>query len=95
MVLIDGKKVSGQIRKRLAEEVQELKKKTGKTPGLATVLVGDDPASAVYVRNKNKICGELIEPPQSITSRSASILSTIPLLLTSTPIARFASNITR
>ena len=59
MVLIDGKKVSGQIRNRLAEEVQELKKKTGKTPGLATVLVGDDPASAVYVRNKNKICGEL------------------------------------
>ena len=59
MVLIDGKKVSGQIRNRLAEEVQELNKKTGKTPGLATVLVGDDPASAVYVRNKNKICGEL------------------------------------
>ncbi len=59
MVLIDGKKVSGQIRNHLAEEVQELKKKTGKTPGLATVLVGDDPASAVYVRNKNKICGEL------------------------------------
>ena len=59
MVLIDGKKVSGQIRNRLAEEVQELKKKNGKTPGLATVLVGDDPASAVYVRNKNKICGEL------------------------------------
>ena len=59
MVLIDGKKVSRQIRNRLAEEVQELKKKTGKTPGLATVLVGDDPASAVYVRNKNKICGEL------------------------------------
>jgi len=59
MVLIDGKKISGQIRNRLAEEVQELNKKTGKTPGLATVLVGDDPASAVYVRNKNKICGEL------------------------------------
>ena len=59
MVLIDGKKVSGEIRNRLAEEIQELKKKTGKTPGLATVLVGDDPASAVYVRNKNKICGEL------------------------------------
>ena len=59
MVLIDGKKVSRQIRNRLAEEVQELNKKTGKTPGLATVLVGDDPASAVYVRNKNKICGEL------------------------------------
>ena len=59
MVLIDGKKVSGEIRNRLADEIQELKKKTGKTPGLATLLVGDDPASAVYVRNKNKICGEL------------------------------------
>jgi len=59
MVLIDGKKVSEEIRNRLAEEIQKLKKKTGKTPGLATVLVGDDPASAVYVRNKNKICGEL------------------------------------
>lgn len=59
MVLIDGKKVSGEIRNRLADEIQKLKKKTGKTPGLATVLVGDDPASAVYVRNKNKICGEL------------------------------------
>ncbi len=59
MVLIDGKKVSGEIRNRLADETQKLKKKTGKTPGLATVLVGDDPASAVYVRNKNKVCGEL------------------------------------
>ena len=59
MVLIDGKKVSREIRNRLADEIQKLKKKTGKTPGLATVLVGDDPASAVYVRNKNKICGEL------------------------------------
>ena len=59
MVLIDGKKVSGEIRNRLADEIQELKKKAGKTPGLATVLVGDDPASAVYIRNKNKICGEL------------------------------------
>ena len=59
MVLIDGKKVSGEIRNRLADETQKLKKKTRKTPGLATVLVGDDPASAVYVRNKNKICGEL------------------------------------
>ena len=59
MVLIDGKKVSGEIRNRLADEIQKLKKKAGKTPGLATVLVGDDPASAVYVRNKNKICGEL------------------------------------
>jgi methylenetetrahydrofolate dehydrogenase (NADP+) / methenyltetrahydrofolate cyclohydrolase len=59
MVLIDGKKVSAEIRDRLKQETEELKNRTGRTPGLATVLVGDDPASAVYVRNKNKICNEL------------------------------------
>ena len=59
MVLIDGKKVSAEVRARLAKEATELKEKTGRVPGLATVLVGDDPASAVYVRNKNKICREL------------------------------------
>lgn len=59
MVLIDGKKVSAEIRGRLKLETEELKNKTGRNPGLATVLVGDDPASAVYVRNKNKICKEI------------------------------------
>ena len=59
MVLIDGKKVSAEVRAYLAKEAGELKEKTGRVPGLATVLVGDDPASAVYVRNKNKICREL------------------------------------
>ena len=59
MILIDGKKVSAEVRNRLAEETKILKEQTGKEPGLATVLVGDDPASAVYVRNKNKTCREL------------------------------------
>ena len=59
MILIDGKKVSAEVRVFLAKEVKELKEKTGRVPGLATVLVGDDPASAVYVRNRNKICREL------------------------------------
>ena len=59
MILIDGKKVSAEVRNRLAEETKILKEQTGKEPGLATVLVGDDPASAVYVRNKNKTCCEL------------------------------------
>ena len=59
MILIDGKKVSAEVRNRLIEETKILKEKTGKEPGLATVLVGDDPASAVYVRNKNKTCREL------------------------------------
>ena len=56
MGIIDGKKISSQIKKEIFAEVRALKKKTGKTPGLAAVLVGDDPASAVYVRNKNKTC---------------------------------------
>ena len=59
MVLINGKIVSAEIRNLLMQETAELKKKTGRMPGLATVLVGEDPASAVYVRNKNKICGEV------------------------------------
>ncbi|MZH02124.1 MAG: bifunctional methylenetetrahydrofolate dehydrogenase/methenyltetrahydrofolate cyclohydrolase FolD [Nitrospinae bacterium] len=59
MILINGKTVSAEIRNRLMQETAELKNKTGRIPGLATVLVGEDPASAVYVRNKNKICGEI------------------------------------
>ena len=56
MAIIDGKKISTQIKENIIAEVEALKQKTGKAPGLAVVLVGDDPASAVYVRSKNKIC---------------------------------------
>ena len=56
MGIIDGKKISSQIKKDVFAEVLALKQQTGRTPGLAAVLVGNDPASAVYVRNKNKTC---------------------------------------
>lgn len=56
MKIIDGKKVAAEIRAKVAGQVKALKDKTGKAPGLAVVLVGDDPASAVYVRNKRKAC---------------------------------------
>jgi methylenetetrahydrofolate dehydrogenase (NADP+) / methenyltetrahydrofolate cyclohydrolase len=59
MILIDGKKVSAEIRNALKQETAGLKNKTGRMPGLATLLVGEDPASAVYVRNKNKTCSEV------------------------------------
>ncbi len=59
MILINGKKVSAEICNSLMKETTELKNTTGRIPGLATVLVGEDPASAVYVRNKNKICNEI------------------------------------
>jgi methylenetetrahydrofolate dehydrogenase (NADP+) / methenyltetrahydrofolate cyclohydrolase len=53
--VIDGKAVAAEVRERVAGEVQELVAASGgRTPGLATVLVGDDPASHVYVGNKRK-----------------------------------------
>jgi len=54
--IIDGKKVSEYIRNEIADGVENLKEETGITPGLAAVLVGEDPASEIYVRNKRKAC---------------------------------------
>jgi methylenetetrahydrofolate dehydrogenase (NADP+)/methenyltetrahydrofolate cyclohydrolase len=53
--VIDGKAVAGRVRERVAREVAEM----GRRPGLATVLVGDDPASAVYVRMKREDSAEV------------------------------------
>ncbi|GAA0581121.1 bifunctional methylenetetrahydrofolate dehydrogenase/methenyltetrahydrofolate cyclohydrolase FolD [Rhizomicrobium electricum] len=52
--LIDGKAHAAKLKARLIEETARLKAEHGLVPGLATVLVGNDPASEVYVRNKNK-----------------------------------------
>ena len=57
--LIDGKLVTAEVRKKTAEEISNFKETYGITPGLAVILVGDDPASAVYVRNKHKGCVEV------------------------------------
>jgi len=54
--ILDGKKLAQQIRSELAEEVVEFIQNNGVVPCLAAVLVGDDPASEVYVRNKRKAC---------------------------------------
>ena len=56
--IIDGKAVSAAVRAEVAAEVEELKAK-GITPGLAVIIVGDDPASRVYVNNKKKACSEV------------------------------------
>jgi methylenetetrahydrofolate dehydrogenase (NADP+)/methenyltetrahydrofolate cyclohydrolase len=55
---IDGKVAAQAIRERVAELVPEFERQTGRAPGLATVLVGEDPASAVYVRSKNRSTAE-------------------------------------
>jgi methylenetetrahydrofolate dehydrogenase (NADP+) / methenyltetrahydrofolate cyclohydrolase len=56
--IIDGKEVSQHIRGEVAKGVAEFVEKSGITPGLAAVLVGENPASEIYVRNKRKACTE-------------------------------------
>ena len=56
--ILDGRVTSQSIRDEVAQGVAEMQQKHGVTPGLAAVLVGDDPASAVYVRNKGLACEE-------------------------------------
>ena len=57
--LIDGKAVAAALRAKLEEEVSEFVARHGRPPGLATVLVGEDPASAVYVGSKQRQCEEI------------------------------------
>jgi methylenetetrahydrofolate dehydrogenase (NADP+)/methenyltetrahydrofolate cyclohydrolase len=57
--VISGTEIAKQIRKELKKEIKELKEKHGVTPGLAAVLVGDDPASRIYVGQKEKSCNNL------------------------------------
>ncbi|MEW6544514.1 MAG: bifunctional methylenetetrahydrofolate dehydrogenase/methenyltetrahydrofolate cyclohydrolase FolD [Nitrospirota bacterium] len=54
--LIDGKALAQTIRERIAKDVADLVARTGVRPGLAAILVGDDPASKLYVKNKQKAC---------------------------------------
>ncbi|MEZ5352310.1 MAG: bifunctional methylenetetrahydrofolate dehydrogenase/methenyltetrahydrofolate cyclohydrolase FolD [Bryobacteraceae bacterium] len=83
MKLLDGKWVRDQILEELKPRSQELAR-VGRPPGLAVVLVGDDPASAIYVRNKVKACEELgvhsekLTPPASITT--AELLAVVARL---------------
>lgn len=54
--IIDGKKIAAAARADIAERVKEFASKTGVLPGLAVIIVGENPASQVYVRNKQKAC---------------------------------------
>ena len=57
--IIDGNCLSGQIKSEIIDSVKKLKMETGRSPGLSVVLVGDDPASAIYVRNKQRGADEV------------------------------------
>jgi methylenetetrahydrofolate dehydrogenase (NADP+)/methenyltetrahydrofolate cyclohydrolase len=78
--IINGKEISAAIRAELAEETAELIAKTGVQPGLAVIIVGENPASQVYVRNKHKAsleCGfrsDVYELPESTTQEELNAL---------------------
>ncbi len=57
--IIDGKAIAARVRAEVAREVQAFQQELGRVPALATVLVGEDPASAVYVRGKQRACLEV------------------------------------
>lgn len=59
MQILDGKVVSEARRQKIRAQVEEFRAKAGRGPGLAVILVGDDPASQVYVSNKLKTCREI------------------------------------
>lgn len=56
--IIDGKEIAKKIRRELGEKINHIEKTKGVKPGLATVIVGGDPASVAYVKNKDKVCME-------------------------------------
>jgi len=57
--IIDGKAVAKEVQKQIKEEIEGLERRWSMAPGLAVVLVGDDPASHIYVRNKEKACKDV------------------------------------
>ena len=71
--LIDGKKISAAVRAEIAEETKKFTEEHGFAPGLTVIIVGQDPASQVYVRNKKRACEEVgfasrvIEMPENTT----------------------------
>jgi hypothetical protein len=67
--VIDGVAVTAQLRAAVAADVAAFVARTGRPPGLATVRVGDDPASAVYVANKIKACEQIGIAPSTTRFR--------------------------
>lgn len=80
-ILIKGAEVAAQIREELKQEVKELQEKHGVTPGLVTILVGEDPASVSYVTAKQKTAHELgfysVQDNQPVTISEAELLALI------------------
>ena len=59
MTIIDGKKIAAEIREELKKEIDKLKADGKNVPGLVAIIVGENPASEVYVKSKSKACEEI------------------------------------
>ena len=79
-IRIDGKRISAEIRAEIKEETAAFARERGYLPGLAVVIVGEDPASQVYVRNKKRACeevgfySEVYELPEQTTQKELNAL---------------------
>lgn len=71
MQLLDGKALSQKIKEEIAQEVEQIKNNGGKIPHLAAVLIGEDPASEVYIRNKVQSC-EMVGFKSTLVKRDSS-----------------------
>ncbi len=75
MELIDGRKINAEVKAEIAKEVEEMVARGEKRPNLAVIMVGEDGASATYVRNKIKTCGEVgfdstdLHYPETVTEK--------------------------
>src|ERR1044072_8117138 len=82
--LLDGRIAADVIKREVADEVATLKSQHNVTPCLAAVIVGDDPASAVYVRNKIRACAEVgigsEHLPMSATTTTPELLAVVKRL---------------
>jgi len=79
--VIDGRQVAADVRRRVAADAAALRERTGHIAGLVTILVGEDPASQVYVRNKIKACEEAgmasFHEPMPATASQAEVLAMV------------------
>ena len=58
-MIIDGKKIAADLREKLKKKIEELKSNHNSVPGLTVILVGEDPPSKIYVKNKEKFAKEI------------------------------------
>ena len=96
-VIINGKEVSASIRQQIKEETQGFIAEHGYAPGLAVIIVGEDPASQVYVNNKHKAClevgflSEVYRLPKD--TQMPELLALVDKLLKSVDLYRLGCNI--